>query len=144
MLYNLMWPDMLEENIPRLLVSFVVSLQLKKKREKGRKEGNLALTQHMTADLYAIYNFLKTTKKIPQKTYLKWKLSLWFHHIHKKSIKEGWIWRINYAYNYHFISWYCNPGRREKEKNKPLLVVYVQLAAFPYWNDTSFHHKTFA
>lgn len=62
----------------------------------------------------------KTNQKKPQKTHLKWKLSLWLNHIHKWAIEEGWLRRTSYVYNHQFISWDCNPCKREEEKNKSL------------------------
>lgn len=111
---------------------------------KKEKRGTLVWpsTWLLTFILYII--FLKTTQK--KKTHLKWKLSLWLHHIHKKSTEEGWIWRIYYVYKYHFISQYCNPGRREEENNKSLdiNVSAGSLSLQKWYSISSFHCTTFA
>lgn len=43
-------------------------------------------------------------------------------------------------YNYHFISWDCNPGKREEEKNKSLDIHGYR----NYTGSSRFHHRTFA
>lgn len=54
-----------------------------------------------------------------------------------------WIWTVSYLYNYPFISYDCNPGRREQEMNKSLDInVSAGSLSLQKWH-SSFHHRTF-
>jgi len=96
-LYNLMWLDMLEENIP-LLANFVLT------RQERKKVGNLTLTWHSWRPTSLLCIFLKTPTKPPTQ---------------KKPPKV--LFRINnFSGNFLFDFIRHKPGRREEEKKKSL------------------------